>query len=66
MILSRELSSFGRGKNGIEGKCSGAGNHTCDLKIYHSYGEDVSSLDIHFEIKDGGVVPGSLRCALTP
>jgi hypothetical protein len=66
MVLSRELSSFGRGKNVLEGGCSKNETMTCALKIHHSYSEDVSSLDIHFEIRAGRVVPGSLQCLLTP
>ncbi len=66
MVLTRELSGFGRGRNVIAGECSGNETMACNLKIHHSYGEDVSSLDMHFEIKAGRVVPQSLRCLLTP
>ena len=66
MVLTREFASFGRGKNVIEGACSTDGAGVCKLNIHHSYGEDVSSLDIEFKLKDGKIAPESLRCALTP
>ena len=65
-VLTRELSSFGRGTNVIEGGCRTDERMKCILKIHHNYGEDVSSLEIQFEILSERVVPNSLQCLLTP
>jgi hypothetical protein len=50
----------------IEGKCINDARRVCNSRIHHSYGEDISSLDIQFELIDGRLVPGSLQCVPTP
>jgi hypothetical protein len=65
-VLTRELSNFGRGTNVIEGGCTTAERTNCNLNIHHSYDDDVSSLEMKFDIVSERVVPQSLQCLLTP
>jgi hypothetical protein len=63
-LLAMEFASLSRGQNHVLGKCSGEPNLRCTVSIAHSSGEDVSSADITFDIKDGR--PDGLECVLTP
>ena len=63
-LLAMELASFSRGQNSVSGKCSGEPNLRCGISISHSSGEDVSSAEITFGVKEGR--PDALQCVLTP
>jgi hypothetical protein len=65
-VLSRELTVFYRGKNRITGSCRGADNSICSLSMTHAFGEDVSSTELHFRVRDSKAIADTLRCVMTP
>ena len=65
-LLAMQFAYLYRGKNVIKGACRGTGNTPCSLRISHSFGEDVSSAILTFNLKDGKVQIETLNCVLTP
>lgn len=65
-LLSLQLSYLFRGRNVITGLCSSEVNAKCQLNIFHSFGEDTSSIEIRFNVENSKIDLNTLRCVITP
>lgn len=65
-LVSMELASMSGGENGVRGKCTAKSGTQCSVSFSHSSGEDVSSAEIDFQVRNERLVPGSLYCVLSP
>ena len=62
-LVSMILSYLYDGNNVIKGNCD---IKYCVINITHDAGEDVSSADIKFAVKNGKAQAASLECVITP
>ena len=62
-LLATEFNYLFNGNNVIKGSCDAK---YCTLTINHDAGEDVSSADIKFAVKNDKAQVASLECVITP
>ncbi len=62
-VLSMQLAYLSNGDNHIAGDCI---DTHCHIRIRHAFGEDVSSADIRFEVRNGKANVSTLQCVITP
>jgi hypothetical protein len=65
-LIAMELSYLHRGRNIITGACSSGAITKCQVRILHSFSEDVSSAEIHFDAENAKLKIETLQCIITP